>query len=270
MPAVPACRLEVALAARLVGSVPVARFLHAAPDEAWAVLAWVDGVLLPELRRGPDAAEVGRALGRVLAEVGSIAFAHPGRLTSALAIEPSTTSWGATMHAALASDALAARVDRARQHALTALVDAHADEVADATDGVARLVHGDFRGNNVLVRRDAGGAWHVAAVLDWEAARSRPACRRRPGAPLSPPGVRGGLRRRPRRRRRAAGSRLATRRAPARSRRHVRSARPPRAARRNRHGPRRARRRRARRAPPCLLALTSAARRPWSRAATGV
>jgi fructokinase len=173
------CAVEAALAARLAGVVPVAEVVAAdasgsAAGEPVLLSRFVPGRLMSTLLPGlsGDAGQLGRAVGAVLAAVGTVSFPGPGLLTGA-GLEPVSPD-GFDLPGFVAG-CLARRhpdhdlgddgVDRLRRHA--ARVAVHVDEVR----GASRLVHSDFNPKNLLVTLDRSG-WTVTAVLDWEFAFS--------------------------------------------------------------------------------------------------
>ena len=169
---------EAAIAARLDGKVPVARFLHVERDPGrlgapFAVLSWVDGVILdsvlPDLAPG-DLARLGEALGRMLAVIHSENFPVAGFFDGELKVAHPIDVGGAGLVAFcrrhLGDGLVVDRLGRDRARDLLAAVEAKAG-LLDAWSGPPSLTHSDFNGSNILVRpRD--GEVEIAAVLDWE------------------------------------------------------------------------------------------------------
>jgi fructokinase len=124
-----------------------------------------------------DAAAIGRAVGRVLAGIGSITFDGPGFLGPTLLREPFATPLPELL------TTFGARV-LGEQGALESLGGPVADgflrlldEAAPSLEPVADdafLVHSDFNGKNLVVGRASDGDHTVEAVLDWEFAFSGP------------------------------------------------------------------------------------------------
>jgi len=188
-----ACRKEVALHALVRDVVPVPEIVHAEPDGAegvgpFAVLRWVEGITFRELKRAGDRAAIAEAAasaGAALAAIGRATFARGGRLEAG----PDGLAVGAPLldgadaaprfvDHCLASPHLASRVPDDLRERVHRLVWAWAPRLA-SLESERRLVHCDFRRQNVLVAREGRGAggWRVAAVIDWEFAVA--------GAPLT-------------------------------------------------------------------------------------
>lgn len=175
---------EAAIAERLAGQIPVARFLHLAPSNPatghpYAVLEWVDGARLETAVEGASDVglmALGRSVGAVLADIGGTTFPRPGFLDAQLGIARVYRLDGPG-YLAFVSDTLGNPPVRERLgDDLTDRFQAFARQNAtrlDALDPTARLVHSDFGGANILVTSDAGH-WAVSAVLDWEFAFAGP------------------------------------------------------------------------------------------------
>lgn len=127
----------------------------------YAVVEWVTGDgLAAALASAPDAAEpIGEAVADTLDRLG--ALAPPTQ------VEPPLRDY---IHACLFEHGAAQRLGDAAARELWRVVDAGADLVTSCA-GPLRFVHGDFQGDNLLLRRDAQ-RWTVAAVLDWEWSRA--------------------------------------------------------------------------------------------------
>lgn len=175
-----ACRCEVDLHRLVCERVPVADVLYADCEgtvcgRPYMVTRWVEGAKLDALlAEVEDAAEVGSmavAVGETLARIGAFTFARAGFFGPGLEIaaplgrprealppyvEDALFQRGAADHL---GEALAGRVWRlVREHAA----------LLDAIDPTPRLVHADYKAQNLLMRHDTAGGWAVAAVLDWE------------------------------------------------------------------------------------------------------
>lgn len=156
-------RKETALLRALAGSVPVPRLHQAVLDpevfeHPYAVLEWVDGTALNEAlsSRPEEAAGIGEALASTLLRIG-------GHTLPAYPFAPFTEyirqclfERGAERY--LGAETASRLWDLAREE--SALLD---ELCRDET-----LVHGDFQGDNILLRETPGRGWEVAAVLDWE------------------------------------------------------------------------------------------------------
>lgn len=181
------CRKEVDLLNRIGHSVPVPEVLYAEPggmDEIppFALFRYVEGIAFRDLKRTGDARSIFQAAydaGRTLAAIGRITFRKPGwigpgpNVTAPLleGINPGPRF----VDLCLASSHVRQRLKPKLRNRISALVWSCARELA-SLDDESQLVHGDFSGRNLLVRK-VGASWTVAAVLDWEFAVA--------GSPLS-------------------------------------------------------------------------------------
>ncbi len=169
---------EAAIAARLIGRVPVAAFLHVEPDPQqlgapFALLEWVDGVTLDSVLPELDAEQldaVGETLGRLLATMHGEHFSEAGFLDGTLHVcEPIETGGAGLIDFCthyIADSHVRTRLGKTRLRRLQEFVEQHAHRL-DAWRGKPCLTHGDFGGSNILVSlhdKQVG----VAAVLDWE------------------------------------------------------------------------------------------------------
>ncbi|MEC4019440.1 phosphotransferase family protein [Streptomyces sp. H27-D2] len=180
------CAVEAAVLRRLTGTVPVPDVVAAdetgdATGGPLLVYRFVDGTLLGDLLPGLDhreAAPLGRAVGGVLARIGSVRLPRPGPFRGpALAPEADSASAvadlpGFIQHCLEAPGCTRLLTDADRK-ALRSLAAQAAHWIAGVV-GASSLVHRDFNPKNVLVTRRRG-RWEVAAVLDWEQAFSGPA-----------------------------------------------------------------------------------------------
>jgi aminoglycoside phosphotransferase (APT) family kinase protein len=177
------CAVEAALATRLAGIVPVADVIAADAEGTTAgqpvmVSRFMPGdlisTLLPEHDPG-EAASLGRSVGAVLAEIGTVTFSRPGLFNSPDLVpgpdgmEPTAdlpVFVDRCLRTGNAHHALTlAEQDALRQHA------AAAAPALDAIRGAHQLVHSDFNPKNLLATHHNGN-WTVTAVLDWEFAFS--------------------------------------------------------------------------------------------------
>ncbi len=175
---VAACRKDVDLDALLGPDVPRAAILDADPTGArtgrvYAVLAWIEGVSLAALlERGDSAAllAVAPALGRVLAAIGRQRFARAGFFGPGLVVDqPFGDGTGDVLghvEDCLFARGGAARLGTAEADRLWAFMQANVGAL-EAVAGEAALVHGDYKGANLLLH-PTGTTWDVAGVLDWE------------------------------------------------------------------------------------------------------
>jgi Ser/Thr protein kinase RdoA (MazF antagonist) len=179
-----ACRREVALAERVAGTVPVPATLYADPqaDPPFSVTAWIEAARLDDLLRGGDAAAVERAAaaaGETLARIHAFALPEPGFLGPDLAVRQALDlidGWPEHVAFFLAGPA-GTRLGPELSARLRAIVPRMAPRLLPLR-GTTTLVHADYKPWNLLVRHGpagaAGGAWRVAAVLDWEFAFAGP------------------------------------------------------------------------------------------------
>lgn len=158
-----ACRRAELEALRAVaGSLPVPQVylsLGAGEciDHPCALLQWIEGGPLDlALRSRPaDAKALGRVVARVLVQIGEHAL--PGG---------ALRSPRDSMRAYLFEGALERHLGHASTSKLRGFVAEHA-ELLENQAVASHLVHGDFQGDNILVRPRDGG-WVVAGILDWE------------------------------------------------------------------------------------------------------
>lgn len=175
-----ACRKELDLYRLVSATVPVPELLYADPDaERWerpyVVQRFVAGLSVPAFlaAEGGDEEAVrqaGYALGATAAAIASHTFPESGFFGPGLAI---VESWGSLSEALRSGIAgylfekdAGERLGPELTERLWALVDENA-AMLTATDDQAVLQHGDYRDDNILLRR-RDGVWEVAAVLDWE------------------------------------------------------------------------------------------------------
>jgi Ser/Thr protein kinase RdoA (MazF antagonist) len=171
--------IEAAVMAAGRAHVPVPEVLAVLPaGDAGArpamVLEYVAGTPLSQVldRGGHDPAafgELGAAVGRVIARIGTATFARPGFFTDARLTVADQPPWSQQL-APFARRCMAAtppqRLDQATRRVWAGLCAAHAPALA-IIDGQSRLAHADVNPKNILVTDTADG-WRVDAVLDWE------------------------------------------------------------------------------------------------------
>lgn len=179
-----ACHKEVELFHLLHPRIPLAELLWADQEGQTCgypvtVSRWVEGMLVEDILAGKEQAdltEVGYTIGTTLATIGSYTFAHPGFFHDGLhlderdeeALEEEDVAKGYLAY--LSSCLFSGKAERWLGTGLTArlwsFVTEHA-HLLQATAGSCSLVHADFGGSNLLVRKE-GGHFCLAAVLDWE------------------------------------------------------------------------------------------------------
>ncbi|HKV85603.1 MAG TPA: phosphotransferase [Ktedonobacterales bacterium] len=154
--------------------VPDCLYTGTTPDgRPYMVSRWIEGAkldaLLPTLT-GDALEAVSRAVGATLARIGEYRFPRWGFFGPDLAIAtPVGDSRQVTVgyiEEALFSAPATARLEPALQGRVWTLVRENA-ALLDAIPDDARLVHSDYKAQNLLVRPTTTGGWEVAA-LDWE------------------------------------------------------------------------------------------------------
>lgn len=178
------CTVEAEIARLVAGSVPVPQLLYAACDAEppYAVTAWVEGVKLEEILSGGDAKDAhgaGFAAGAALAKVHTHTFDQAGffgpgpHLTITEPLGPVRAACEGYVAARLGEARVRERLGEPLAERLAALVGERAPLLDRLPDRTA-LLHGDYKPQNLLLRRDAVGRWEMAAVLDWEFAFAGP------------------------------------------------------------------------------------------------
>jgi aminoglycoside phosphotransferase (APT) family kinase protein len=161
---------EVSLLTQLRQDVAVPAVLYAEverseDDPPFAVLEFVDGASLADLKRSGDTAAIRQAaydVGRLLARLQRHRCSPSSEaITNTSLIEQFSRS-----------DTFRARVGASLLDNLRRAATAWDDHPAAPAMPTA-LVHGDFNARNILVRQQAG-IWSVAAILDWEFAFEGP------------------------------------------------------------------------------------------------
>jgi aminoglycoside phosphotransferase (APT) family kinase protein len=175
-------RLEVVLGGRVRPRVPVPLFLYYAVSNPftghpYAILEWLEGIALDDLPATVgrhDVGEVGRQVGAVLAAIGSFKFASAGFLDDQLEVSKPMHLDGEVFRSYIHQDLVAGqageRLGRELHRELWRFVTA-ASRVLDDLNDIPCLVHGDFDGSNILIRK-VGDRWEVSGVVDWEYAVS--------------------------------------------------------------------------------------------------
>jgi len=174
---------EVAITARIAGSVPVAKFLYFSPTnpitgQPYSVAEWIDGARLdtaldtlnPQAKMG-----LGRSIGHALARIHDFTFDKLGFFAADLTV-PQPIDLGRSGLLAYLTQCLIEGTGGPRLGPeLTAAVLNFAQregELLDSWLDPPSLVHADFNAPNILVRPNTAGDPEVAAVIDWEFALS--------------------------------------------------------------------------------------------------
>lgn len=176
------CQKEIDLIRLVNGSVPVPEVLYAEPlgsgdISPFAIMRYVEGISLWELKKSQDArsvAQAAHAAGETLASIGRTTFSKPGWITSGPTVtQPlcdGTDPVPQFVDLCLGSANLQRRMPTDLQERVSAVVWSRRSQLSEL-DNDRCLVHGDFGKRNLLMRIVAG-KWAVAAVLDWEFAAS--------------------------------------------------------------------------------------------------
>lgn len=172
-----ACQKDVDLFARLWGRVPMAELLHAdAAGERigrpYAVFAWIEGEPLEGVLLRRDEAETVQAaesIGAALAAIGEVHMPQAGFLGPGLAVAEPFDDFESGFRQFIEQQFEASPGERLGPALAARLRGFVADNAAllAPLGGGYTLVHGDFKGSNILMRRERG-VWATAAVLDWE------------------------------------------------------------------------------------------------------
>jgi Ser/Thr protein kinase RdoA (MazF antagonist) len=167
--------VEAAVMARAGERVPVPRVLSVLPavegGRPAMVLEYVPGTPLSEVLAGdePGMGELGAEVGRVVADIGAVAFDRPGFFAgeelAVRAEEPWSRQLPEVARACMAATS-DGRLDPVTKTGWVGLCESHASALT-RIDHHARLVHADINPKNILVSRTTG-EWRVDAVLDWE------------------------------------------------------------------------------------------------------
>jgi aminoglycoside phosphotransferase (APT) family kinase protein len=176
-----ACAKETAILQAIAGIVEAPKVLYADPradPTPFAVLEYVDGITLRELKAGSDRDAIAHTaydVGRQLAALRSVSI--DAEVMGAPSIDPAILG-GSNVNARLIEHFLASPVLRARfaesDLARVLRFAWHRDELLTPYAMSRSIVHGDLNSPNILARH-VGGAWRVAAILAWEFAFPGPA-----------------------------------------------------------------------------------------------
>lgn len=174
--------IEAALHRMVSGAVPVAEYLHTdktnpVTGHPYAILKWMPGEHLGETLDKASPSErraLGIVAGKVLAGIGAYRFAKAGFFDGDLdikqALDIGSQGFLHIMRQWLFEELAGQRLGEQLRDDFWRFLDAAAD-ILDEWTGPPCLVHSDFGGSNILVRK-ADSRWIVSAVLDWEFAFS--------------------------------------------------------------------------------------------------
>lgn len=164
---------EAALAERLAGTVPVARFLHIGRHArySFALVEWIEGTRLEVDLTTMDAVgreAAGRSAGAALGGIHRVGFDAVGFLDAALTVAMPVDAGPAFFLAFLRGSFIDGQAHRLLGNDLARAAMAYAQAHADMQwPGPPCLIHSDYNGSNILMR-----GTEVAAVVDWEFAMS--------------------------------------------------------------------------------------------------
>lgn len=170
---------EMALCHLVEKNVPVPPFLHFAPENpvtghAFAVLDWIEAKPLQDMLPQLDAtalAEIGASIGTALAAIHRFTYDHFGFLDGALnlgePIDLGRSGLIAYLRQTVVEGLGGLRLGKPLTNDILRFAEREGKRI-EAWQHKACLVHGDFNPSNILVRKNAAGAWDVAAIIDWE------------------------------------------------------------------------------------------------------
>jgi aminoglycoside phosphotransferase (APT) family kinase protein len=159
-------------------SVPIPELLYAdlhgaEYDKPYAIMKWVDGLLLSDVmaqEKSDDIVACGYDVGTVLARIGEHTFPKAGFFGPGLTVtepfEGGSTSYLSGIEQYLAQERVRQQLGEVLFKQLEQFVNSNAEYLTEMAE-TPSLVHSDFKGINILVRQHSQ-RWKVAAVLDWE------------------------------------------------------------------------------------------------------
>lgn len=177
-----ACQKDVDIYNLVHTTVPIPEMLYADTtgkhvDAPYAVMRWVDGVLLSNLlatQHPTSIADAAYSAGTTLAAIGTHTFLQSGFFGPELAImhpfNGDVTAFLAEIERMLFTGLAGQRLGLTIRNHLWSFIIEHRQHL-NAIEGISSLVHGDFKGINILMHQQHAH-WQVAAVLDWEFAMS--------------------------------------------------------------------------------------------------
>jgi aminoglycoside phosphotransferase (APT) family kinase protein len=177
-----AARKEYALNSLTSADLPAPRFLHLSESNPvtghpYVLMEWIEGErleIIAPLLDDIDLAKLGHNIGNILAGVHAITFPRNSLLDSGLKTEEPVLEGSEALIHYLRESLIDGRGGERLGADETSAVLAFAERegrLLDTWRPPARLVHSDFGGSNILVRQERLD-WRVAAILDWEFARS--------------------------------------------------------------------------------------------------
>lgn len=173
-----ACQKDLDIFQLVHERVPIPEIVYADPRSAhyplpYSIMRWIDGVLLSELLTSGNSVSIPNVaydVGATLATIGTYTFPQSGFFGPGLTIAQPfhgdvAACLGAIEHLLFKGRA-GQRLGPALTDRLWAFVTTNKAYLAPI-EGIASLVHSDFKGINLLIRQEQAD-WRVAAVLDWE------------------------------------------------------------------------------------------------------
>ena len=171
-------RKEAAICHLIHAAVSVPEILYSDAEgkrfgHAYSIIEWIDGIALSTLLATSDGDTIGQcayAAGKTLAGIARFTFPAPGLFGPDLTVPAPFGAWRDSLSDYVAACLFQGHASRwlgdELMEQLWQLVVAKASYL-DALPPGARLVHGDYKGQNLLVRQH-NATWDIAAVLDWE------------------------------------------------------------------------------------------------------
>lgn len=141
----------------------------------YAFIEWMAGErleLVAQRIEGPSLMALGREVGAALAAIHDFRFDKLGFFGADLVVptllDTSLEGLLAWLDQCLRQGPGGERLGAGLTDELFAFVEREGHLMNSAWSMQPCLTHSDFNGSNILVQEEAGGAWRVAAVLDWE------------------------------------------------------------------------------------------------------
>lgn len=170
---------------RLVGNhVPVPHFIHlglesAATGHPYAIIDWIEGLELQHMIPSIPTdrlVDIGHSIGRLLAAMHAFSFDKFGFFDADLnvqgPIDLDEKGLLVYLRQCLVEGPGGARIGADLTNELLAFAAREGHILADWLQQPC-LVHGDFNGSNILIRRNSKvGTWEIDGVIDWEYALS--------------------------------------------------------------------------------------------------
>ncbi len=147
-------------------------------NRPYTIMEFVKGERLEVVAKSVDhaqIAELGRAVGEALATVHSIKFPKYGFFDQSLDVAEQLDMGSLGLlqyaHKCLFADIGGERLGVDLSKKVVDFIQREG-QILDQWPGPPSLTHSDFGGSNILVSKNDGNVWNVAAILDWEFAFS--------------------------------------------------------------------------------------------------